>query len=43
MNEKRDGAKQCEMRIMAFVQQQQQQESAKKAWIKILAWLYLLL
>ena len=32
MNEKRDGAKQCEMRIMAFVQQQQQQqESVKKA------------
>lgn len=28
MNEKRDGAKQCEMRIMAFVQQQQEQ--AKK-------------
>ena len=34
MNEKRDGAKQCEMRIMAFVQQQQQQQAPKKAWIK---------
>lgn len=33
MNEKRDGAKQCEMRIMAFVQQQQQQ-APKKAWIR---------
>lgn len=31
MNEKREGAKQCEMRIMAYVQQQQQQQQAPKA------------